>query len=188
MRKEAWEDLVKRGFHSLVPGRVGSNLAGGEDTELTIALRFCGWKLKIDPRLRIRHFMPRHRLEWSYLRRMARGNDASTVLLDGYSDHSLSLNPGLRCWMSEWWCYQLLHCARQLVSERRAVFAALFSSGENKDGVIRVERLFGRALGLFHFKGRYGASRRLVRQASWRNTNSAGRPLSAASDGAAVQF
>ena len=188
IRKAAWEDLVKRGFHSLVPGRVGRNLAGGEDTELTIALRFCGWKLKIDHRLRLRHFMPPQRLNWRYLRRLARGNDASTVLLDGYTDHSLSLKPGLRSWMSEWWCYQLLRCAARLAIQPRAVLAALASSGENEDGVIQVERLFGRALGLFHFKGRYGSSRRLVRHASWRNLNSAGMPLRTAPDSAAVQF
>jgi hypothetical protein len=132
--------------------------------------------------------MPQHRLEWSYLRRLARGNDASTVLLDGYTDHSLSLKPGLRCWMSEWWCYQFLRCITRLAGEPRAVFAALVSSGESQDGVIRVERLFGRALGLIHFKGRYGASRRLVRHASWRNAGSAAMPLRSVSDGAAVHF
>jgi glycosyltransferase involved in cell wall biosynthesis len=188
IRKAAWEELVERGFQSLVPGRVGRNLAGGEDTELTIALRFCGWKLEIDPRLRLRHFMPQHRLEWSYLRRLARGNDASTVLLDGYTDHSLSLKPGLRSWMSDWWCYQLLRCIALLVGQPRAVFAALASSRESEDRVIEIERLFGRILGLVHFKGRYGASRRLVRQASWISINSAGMPLRTASDGAAGPF
>ena len=115
---------------------------------MTVALRFCGWKLEVDPRLRIQHYMPQHRLQWSYLRRLARGNDASTVLLDGYPDHSLSLKPGLRRRMSEWWLYQLAQALKRLASQPGAVAAALISCGEPRPQVIEVEQIFGRAIGL----------------------------------------
>ena len=40
--------------------------------ELTRALRLSGWKLRIDQRLRLQHFMPSNRLQWTYLRRLQR--------------------------------------------------------------------------------------------------------------------
>ena len=58
VRVEAWRELVESGFRSQLAGRVGRDFSGGEDTELTIALRFRGWKLEINPRLRLRHFYP----------------------------------------------------------------------------------------------------------------------------------
>jgi hypothetical protein len=182
IRRAAWQELVDRGFRSLLPGRAGRNLAGGEDTELTLALRFCGWKLAIDPRLRLRHFMPPHRMEWSYLRRLARANDASTVLLDGYTDHSLALQPGLRCWISEWWCYQFARSIVKLASEPRVLLAAIVSPGAGRADVIKVEQIFGRALGFLHFRRRYGAARRSIRQASWRKRSIAGMALRTTQD------
>jgi hypothetical protein len=185
VRKSAWQGLVASGFHSLVPGRVGRDLAGGEDTELTVALRFCGWKLEVDPRLRIEHYMPRHRLQWNYLRRLARGNDASTVLLDGYADHSLSLKPGLRRRMSEWWLYQLAQALRRLAARPGPLVAALISSGEPRHEVIEVEQIFGRAIGLLRFRKQYGFARRAVREASWRGLRSEDAPRGAADCAAA---
>ena len=140
---------------------MGQNLAGVEDTELTVALRFNGWKLKIDPRLQLQHFLPSHRLQWGYLRRLVRSNEASTVLLDGYTDHNLSLKSGLRCRMSDWWCYQFGRVLAQLACRPRAVLAALNSAAEGRHDVIEAERMWGRAIGLLRFRGRYG------RRAGW---------------------
>ena len=107
IRKSAWQTLLQNGFESQLTSRVGQNLMGGEDVELTSALRLSGWKLAVDRRLRLRHFMPAHRLKWAYLRRLSRGQGASATLLDAYSEHSISLGPGLRRWLSDRWLYQL---------------------------------------------------------------------------------
>ena len=176
VRAEAWNELVENGFQWIVAGRVGQDLAGGEDTELTLALRFDGWKLKIDPRLQLQHFLPSHRLQWSYLRRLVRSNEASTVLLDGYTDHSLSLRPGLRSQISDWWCYQLARALAQLVRRPRALVAALSSAAEDQHDVVQVEKIWGRATGLLRFRGRYGTARQRVRTVPWKRA-----PIPAAS-------
>jgi glycosyltransferase involved in cell wall biosynthesis len=188
VRKEAWEQLVNSGFRSLVAGRVGKDLSGGEDTELTVALRFRGWKLDVNPQLRLSHFMPVRRLEWNYLRRLARGNEASTVLLDGYSDHSLSLKSGIRRRVSDLWLYQLGQVLVRLARRPRASFLALTSDAEARNDVVEVEKLFGRAIGLLRVRKRYGLARRAVREAPWMTLDSCSRPFSSRTDVALGQL
>jgi glycosyltransferase involved in cell wall biosynthesis len=167
--KAAWEKLIQDGFRFQLTGRLGKKLWGGEDAELTMALRLSGWKLRIDQRLRLQHFMPSHRLRWMYLRRLQRGYAASHVLLDAYSAHSLSLRPGLRRWLSERWWYQFGNSLRRMASQPNAVMAAFFSKGEGRNEIIEIEQQFGRALGLLQNSKRYGELRREIRDAVWRD-------------------
>jgi hypothetical protein len=168
VRKAAWERLIKNGFRSQLTGTVGAKLRGGEDTELTIALRLNGWKLAVDSRLRLQHFMPAQRLRWIYLRKLLRGYAASHVTLDAYIDHSLSLGPGPRRWLSERWWYQLGKSLTQIVSRPHALVAAVSSDAEGQNEVIEIEQQFGRILGLLQLRGKYGALRRDLRNALWR--------------------
>jgi glycosyltransferase involved in cell wall biosynthesis len=168
IRKKAWEELVQRGFRFLLSGSVGNKPVGGEDTELTLALHLAGWKLQIDPRLRLQHFMPSQRLQWPYLRKLVRNYGASHVLLDPYSEYSLSLRPGFRRWLSERWWYQLGRSLIRIANRPGAVMAAVSSGGEGNNEVIDVEQQFGRVLGLLRLKGRYGALRSEVREGPWR--------------------
>jgi GT2 family glycosyltransferase len=168
IRKKAWEKLVQHGFHSLLSGSVGNKPLGGEDTELTLAFRLSGWKLQIDPRLRLQHFMPSQRLQWSYLRKLQRNYGSSHVLLDPYSEYSLSLRPGFWRWLSERWWYQLSRSLMRIANRPTAVLAAISSAGEGHNEVIDVERQFGRVLGLLRLRGEYRALRREVREAPWR--------------------
>jgi hypothetical protein len=133
-----------------------------------MALRLSGWKLRIDRRLQLQHFMPAQRLKWAYLRHLQRGYSASWAILDAYTMYNLSSQGGLKFWLGQrWWC-QLVRSLVQLASRPRAVVAALFSKGEGRYDVIEVEKLFGRALGLLRSQGRYGELRREVREARWR--------------------
>ena len=167
VRKEAWTELIRRGFSSLLSGRTGTKLAGGDDTELTRAIRIAGWKLKIEPRLRLQHFMPARRLSWEYLRQLERGYAESQVLLDAYSAQNLGKS-GLKPWLGHlWWC-QIGRSLIGLITRPRAVFAAAASQAESRRDVIEVERLFGRAIGMFRLRGRYGRVRRYVKRAPWR--------------------
>ena len=148
VRKGAWVRLIQNGFQFQLIGRTGKKLQGGEDTELTMALRLSGWKLRIDPRLRLQHFVPAQRLRWNYLRRLERGHGASWALLDAYSEHSLSSGPGARRWLSERWSYQLGRALVELASRPRAVLAALVSNKDGNYAVIEV----GKALAGSGFK------------------------------------
>jgi glycosyltransferase involved in cell wall biosynthesis len=168
VRKAAWEKLIQDGFRFQLTGRLGKKLLGGEDAELTMALRLSGWRLRVDQRLRLQHFMPSHRLRWMYLRRLQRGYAASHVLLDAYSAHSLSLRPGFRRWLSERWWYQFGNSLRRMASQPNAVIGALFSRGEGRHEIIEIEQQFGRALGLLQHSYKYSELRREIRDAVWR--------------------
>jgi glycosyltransferase involved in cell wall biosynthesis len=85
VRKSAWQQLVTEEFRQLLLDRRGAASTAGGDAELSFALRLAGWKLWYDPRLQLRHFLPAHRLEWSYVRSLYRGFGASSVYLDLYS-------------------------------------------------------------------------------------------------------
>ena len=168
VRKAAWDRLIQNGFRFQLTGTVGTKLQGGEDTELTLALRMSGWELAVDARLRLQHFMPAQRLRWIYLRRLLRGYGASHVIFDAYSKYSLSLRSGPRRWLSERWWYQLGKSLKHLASQPQAVMAALLTHAEGRNEVMEIEQQFGRALGLLQLRGHYGALRRDLRNALWR--------------------
>jgi glycosyltransferase involved in cell wall biosynthesis len=171
VRKAAWMRLVGEGFRFQLRGRSGQRLWGGEDTELTFALALNGWRLRTEPRLRLQHFMPAHRLSWNYLRRLQRGYGTSWVMLDAYTQYSLCSPRSLKFWLGELWWVQLGKSLLELAQRPRTILAALWSLAEGRYEVIEVERLFGRALGLMRFRGRYGARRREVRSAPWSRAN-----------------
>jgi glycosyltransferase involved in cell wall biosynthesis len=168
LRKEAWEELIQNGFRMNLTGRLGKKLLAGEDAELTMSLRLNGWKLQIDPRLRLQHFMPGHRLQWSYARRLLRDHSASLVLVEAYSERSVSSPPGFRRWLSERWWYQFGSSLSRIASRPRLAALALCCSGDGQKDIIEMEQLFGRALGLLRHNKRYGDLRREVRQALYR--------------------
>jgi glycosyltransferase involved in cell wall biosynthesis len=168
LRKRAWTQLIRGGFRSLISDRVGTRLFGGSDTELTTAIRLAGWKIRVEPRLRLQHFMPSWRLRWDYLRRLQRGHAESHTLLDAYSSQNLSMRLGFKPRLGLlWWC-QAARSLLQLVARRKAVFAAITSNSENRIEVIEVERIIGRMRGLLSLGKEYGRSRHRVRYAPWR--------------------
>jgi glycosyltransferase involved in cell wall biosynthesis len=168
VRRTAWEKLIQNGFRSQLAGSIGKKLQGGEDVELTRALLLSGWKLRIDQRLRLRHFIPGHRLQWMYLRKLQRNYSASDAVLDAYSKHSVSLGPGFRRWLSDRWWYQFGKSVTRMASRPSALTAALLSYGEGRGEILEIEQQFGRALGLLQNSKQYGELRREVRGAVWR--------------------
>jgi glycosyltransferase involved in cell wall biosynthesis len=177
IRKSAWMQLVRSGFKFQAPSRVGGNLQGGEDTELTVALRLGGWKLKTDPRLKLTHFMPKARLTWNYLRRLMRASGASDVWLDAYSENSLSMGRDFRSWASDSWWYQLARTQLSLAARLPSLLASVKPESEGLYDVLEVERLYGRTLALLEMRKRYGQTRRLIRQAPWRCLEGASTPI-----------
>jgi glycosyltransferase involved in cell wall biosynthesis len=177
VRRLAWEKLVENGFRLQLTDRLGKTLSAGGDTELTLALRLAGWRLQIEQRLRLQHFMPIQRLQWTYLRRLLRSCGASDVSLDAYTEHSLSLGPGARRWLSDCWWYQLGRSLGKIAYQPRNLLAALSSDGEGRKEIIEVEEQFGRALGLLRLRRRYGAFRCEIRDAPWKRPDAIGRAL-----------
>jgi cellulose synthase/poly-beta-1,6-N-acetylglucosamine synthase-like glycosyltransferase len=169
LRKAAWEELARQGFKCRLMDRKGKKLSGGGDAEVTTALRLSGWKLRVDKRLKLQHFMPRERLNWTYFRALRRGYGSSQVLLDAYSSHSLELKPGFRRWLSDQWWYQFLRSVGRLIGPTRTMITALSSEGEGRKDIAEIETQFGRALGLLAFRNEYSCLRSEIREVKWRS-------------------
>ncbi len=74
--------LYDLGFKSTLDGRVKNTLVAGEDTELTYALKLIGAKLYYNDKLTFKHYMPKNRLNWDYLKRL--------WFAFGYANHVIS--------------------------------------------------------------------------------------------------
>ncbi len=157
IRKSAWEEMVRGGFSFLATDACGSRLSRGGDWELGIELGLCGWKLGIEPRLRLKHFMPAHRLKWSYLRRLARESAASTVVLDGYN---LPAELGLKGRLRQTWLWQAMATAKLILRHPATLVLSACLPMEGSTETIEMECWIGRLSGLLELRGRYNDARR----------------------------
>jgi glycosyltransferase involved in cell wall biosynthesis len=107
VRRRALLELLERGFQPLLTGRTGETLVAGEDSELCLALRLAGWKLRFEPRLRYRHLLPEHRLHWTYLRQLHRAFGDASVSLDSYLFALSQPSARLPTAVSHSWPYQV---------------------------------------------------------------------------------
>lgn len=89
-----WLDrLYRAGFESALKGRDGRSLAPGEDTELTYALKIIGGRLYYSSLLTFKHFMPRNRMTWEFLRKQYFAFGHSGFVLIPYRKH-FGISPG----------------------------------------------------------------------------------------------
>lgn len=121
VRKAAWEHLVAQGFRSLLVDRKGTALLAGGDSELCFALQLSGWRVWYDPRLKLRHFIPAHRLSWDYLCRLHRGFGAAWVWKKIYVHALTAPRPDQQITRS--WPYAALKVA--LILSRKMLLALL---------------------------------------------------------------
>lgn len=91
-----WLDrLYSSGFNSVLQGRNGKSLIGGEDTELTYALKLLGGKLFFYSDMKFKHFMPHQRIKWEYLIKLSRSIGFSNYVLRYYNkdaSHNIFIN------------------------------------------------------------------------------------------------
>lgn len=79
--------LYKMGFKSSLQGRIGKSLLGGEDTELTYALKLIGGKLFYSSKMSFMHFMPSNRITWKYLKKLWQSFGYSDFIISPYNYH-----------------------------------------------------------------------------------------------------
>jgi glycosyltransferase involved in cell wall biosynthesis len=80
-----WLDrLYRLGFKTALKGRDGKSLVAGEDTELTMALKLIGGRLQYSSQLHFKHYMPKERINWRYLKQLWRGFGASNYFVSPY--------------------------------------------------------------------------------------------------------
>ena len=100
VRTAAWKDLVENGFQPRLSGRDGRSLAGGEDTEICLALLLAGWRAHYDARLLFYHWMPAERLTLRYARRLIYQGPIPGASISAYrlllrERHGIRGDPGL---------------------------------------------------------------------------------------------
>src|SRR5712691_9859692 len=178
LRKSALSELEQNGFRPWLVGRKATTLAGGDDAEMCYALRLAGWRLWYEPRLRLRHFLPAKRLEWCYVRRLARGSGFSTPAHDAYFCAMKPKRSGLSRVLRkirETWSWQLLSILAKLSSQSLILVCSLRSPMEGKADVLRLEQQIGRLLGLLQMRGQYSERireiRSLFQQPRWSRRN-----------------
>ena len=86
VRAAAWDEVLRSGVPFFLSGRRGRSLTSGEDLEVCYRILLNGWRLWYNPRLRLQHYMPASRLDWSYFRRLYRAAAASEAWLDAYRE------------------------------------------------------------------------------------------------------
>ena len=170
IRKSAWYWLNDHGFRSRLTDRRGSRLSTGGDLELGFALRLAGWKIRLEPRLRVKHYMTERRLKWRYLRRLLRSNGEANVVLDSYILAFQSQQRDLLSRLRQVWWVRL---AKETVElgyrfPPWKIIGALLREMESDDAVAAIELRAGRLIGLLRLRAGYGELRKDVARAQWR--------------------
>jgi glycosyltransferase involved in cell wall biosynthesis len=73
IRKAAWNHLLSTNYTFYLSDRKGKSLSSGGDSEICLALRLLGYQLYFDEKLVYHHFIPKERLKWEYVTKMAKG-------------------------------------------------------------------------------------------------------------------
>ena len=159
VRHSALTDVRAKGFRSVSVGRRGASLAAGEDSELTYSLRLAGWRLWIDPTLRMKHFLPERRLRWEYARRLAYWSAYATPERDALvyackpPRHGLFLRVRE---LRERWFWQVGSVVGRLVRVPTGIAKRGLGAKDGDADVLRVEFLRGRLDGLLAARPWYG--------------------------------
>jgi glycosyltransferase involved in cell wall biosynthesis len=168
VRRTALADTTHKGFRSISMDRQGANLGAGGDSELSYFLRLTGWRLWLNPQLRLGHYLPARRLEWDYARRLAFGSACATAERDALVYACKPPRTGLALTvrrLRERWFWQTGVAMASLATGWRGVAKRLLRSGaEGDDDVLRAEFLLGRVRGLLAMRPSYNRRSREIRQ------------------------
>jgi len=172
LRKSAWTSVRARGFKFYTTDRRGKALMGGGDNEVCYALRLAGWKIWLDWSLEMRHFIPKGRMQWDYVRRMFRGAGATSLVLGCYHT-TLPTNLVERLRMEWWW--QALSTVKQVLLHPSDYWAYAVTKQEGDYAVLRTESRFGRLRELLRIRSGYRNMIVEIRDAEWRNSPPPGK-------------
>ena len=79
LRSTAWQSILDTGYRPQVVGRSGEKLSSGSDFEICKLIKLAGWDLLSCSQLRMKHFMTKERLNWSYLLKLREGISSSYI-------------------------------------------------------------------------------------------------------------
>lgn len=113
-RKQFWEKICQLEWQSLLEDRKASKLTSGGDVELCYWLRILGWRLFYSPKLSLKHYIPKQRLNWSYQIRMNL-NRGKTIIVGSIYQHNFRNRNQLQNYrIILLWCRDLWKIFQQL--------------------------------------------------------------------------
>ncbi len=168
MRKSAWQCLANSGFRTLLLGREGAKLSAGEDVEICWALRLAGWRIWYNPRMRMRHFLPAGRLNWTYLRGLYYGFGAADLGLLPYQ-YALDEDSGgrLRQRLKRVWQMQAVMSLARLLRHGHKLALFPLRKPEGDADILQIDRDLARLLELLRQRGAYNRRIREIQDAPW---------------------
>jgi glycosyltransferase involved in cell wall biosynthesis len=166
VRSSAWRQLIEEGFRPLLVDRSGSaNYNSGGDGEISFALRLSGWRIRFEPSLRLRHFVPAHKLEWGYLRRLFRGVGSSSLGLDPYL---CALGDPVVVGVTGSWIGEVRWLLNYLRQQRKRLVEMWRRPCEGDGDVLVFESKLGRLGALLRQRHTYDRSFQAIENAPWR--------------------
>ena len=168
VRKKALVDLYSKGFTPFLSDRKKESLTSGGDIELCYALRLAGWEIWYESSLRLEHFIPEHRLNWNYLRKLSRGFGAQKVSLDPYLKAFDKTTSNGKLKRETKWQYQAFRLIKKL---RGYGFKKLIRFSELNEGdeeILRIEKTIGRLSEILKIRGEYNKRILTVKEAQWK--------------------
>ncbi|MCB0728450.1 MAG: glycosyltransferase family 2 protein [Ignavibacteriae bacterium] len=164
IRRSALNEIISKGFKSILSDRTGDQLFSGGDIEFCYALRLAGWNIRYDSSLKLDHIIHPGKLNWNYLIKLSKGFGKQKVYLDAYTK---SGNPVTdNAWKEE---------ARHIIGKLRRTglhkAAGYKFLKEGNPDLIKIEKLLGKLFELYKIKNKYSLNIENIRAASW-NKNS----------------
>jgi glycosyltransferase involved in cell wall biosynthesis len=172
IRKQAWQQLIDKGFLPLLSDRQGSSLASCGDYELCLALRLMGWRLWYEPNLKFYHYIPATRLTWSYIRRLKRGFGAGSAGLDPYFFLQKTNYLGISKRLQGLWVIRFSIVLAKLLRYPHLLILSLFYPLEGNLNLLSVEILLGRLSELWRRRKFYGRQAQTVLTVCGTSSNS----------------
>lgn len=167
LRLSAVQSLHARGFEPILSGRTGASLVSNEDNELCYALKLAGWRLRIDPRLRLQHYLPASRLTWTYAQRLHRAAGLSGIALDAYFFGAGPRPGSAKKRLRQTWQWQAASLLKGFLCRPLRVICSSASSSVGQKENLAVNLEIGRFLGLLQHRGSYSRYVEKVRRAGW---------------------
>lgn len=84
MRKQACDQLIEAGFEPLLVPHKNEPRMSGNESELLLLMKMCGWEIYNDNLLVIEHYMTPNRLKWPYFLKLKESHGVAKVYLDLY--------------------------------------------------------------------------------------------------------
>lgn len=167
LRKSSVEELLNAGFQPLVSGARGEkSLMRSEDYELCLALKLRGWSIWYEPRLRLKHFLPKPRLDWHYLRKLLRGvGESDPGLLPYYYVQQNNYELSHMKWLKI-----VLRTTYALIPNLHILLFSKIRSFEGRQDILLVERSLGLIKSLLHQRGGFDRQVRRLLTAEWINS------------------